>query len=72
MSEQDKDVVTVNVMLDRAGVQSVGQYVAGTVYQVEKQEADRLVKAKGFKVVTAAMAKKIALQNSKIDSEGES
>lgn len=38
----------VKVRLSRAGVKSCGQYQAGKEYSVDKKEATRLIKAKGF------------------------
>jgi len=41
----------VRVILNQSGVKTCGQHKAGVEYQVEKEEADRLVNVKGFKFV---------------------
>jgi len=39
------------IILDKPGAKSVGDYQAGVEYEVDKAEADRLIKIKGFKLV---------------------
>lgn len=42
------------VILERPGVKACGQYEAGKVYDVEAEEAERLIKVKGFRLATKA------------------
>lgn len=42
---------TARVRLTRPGVQACGKYRRDTVYEVEAEEAERLVKVKGFEYV---------------------
>ncbi len=48
----------VSVRLTRPGVKQCGEYKAGEVYQVDEKEAERLVRVKGFEVVSEADTKK--------------
>lgn len=41
-----------------AGARRVGPYEPGKIYSVERKEAERLVRAKGFELVTGAVQHK--------------
>jgi len=65
MSEKDKQTTdtvkpkpSVNIRLIKPGVKACGQYLAGEIHAVEGNEAERLVRVKGFEVVSAADAAK--------------
>lgn len=47
---------TRRVRFDTPGVKVIGPYLPGQVYDVPEQEAERLVKHKGFRYVDAAPA----------------
>lgn len=47
----------VKVILRKGGALSVGKYRAGVTYEVDKTEADRLVKVKGFEIVESVKTK---------------
>lgn len=49
-SETDEDLVAVRLPVWR-GALRCGTYQAGQIYRVTPEEADRLVRAKGFEVV---------------------
>ena len=48
-----KSADTVAVVLDRPGIQSAGEYLAGKVYHVSPKEAQRLIEVKVFRKATA-------------------
>jgi len=53
----DKSGAQVRVILDasaRPGVRACGSLMVGRVYSVPKDEADRLIAAKGFRLAKAA------------------
>ena len=50
-SNEKKSSGTVKVILNRPGVKACGPYQAGQAYDVPADEAERLIKVKGFKKV---------------------
>lgn len=53
-NDENKGTGTVKVQMNRPGVKACGPYKAGEIYDVPADEAERLIKVKGFKKVTAA------------------
>jgi hypothetical protein len=51
MSKKPFESPALRVRLTRPGVVACGPYQAGIVYEVEAEEARRLVEVKGFEIV---------------------